>query len=168
MKKKTIIKRLYDHFDDMGFCVSTDDEFYFLWVHHGLSIIFIEDNQFNISFEVNCQPTPAGIIIQELMQFGTKHKMQVNIYETYADVVDEEGIIQDTLFGEDAIHYHETGELPIKEEIPSPKNKEDVVDVEKKVDTILDQINDRGMKSLNKKQKQFLYNYSKGKQQHKH
>lgn len=168
MKNKNLIKKLYRHFDEMEFCVFTDDEFYFLWVHHGLSIIFIEKNCFNISFEVNCEATPAAIITQEIIQFASKHKMKLNIYETYADVTNEEGVIQETLFGEEAIHYHETGELPIKKEIPSKENQEDKVDVEKKVDNILDQISFKGMKSLNKKQKQFLENYSKGKQEHKH
>ena len=172
MNNKSIIKKLYEYFDDREFCVSTDEKFEILWIHHGLSIVLIEKNAFNLSFEVNCDPMTAGIITQGLIEFSLKYKMDVNIFEPYAEVTDEEGIIQEMLFGDEALAYHLTGEIPIKEEEMSKeiKSKEgqEIMGVQQKVDTILDQINAKGMKSLNKDQKDFLVNYSKGKTEHKH
>ena len=165
MKKKKLLKKLYAYFDKLGVCVYTDDEFNFLWIHHGLSVVYIDKNRFHLSFEVNCNPMASANITQDVIAFATKNKMKVFIFEPYADVVNEEGIIQKTLFGDDAIKYYETGEVPIIEEV-SPDKKDN--DQQKKVDDILDQINTKGMKSLKKNQKEFLENFSKGKHQHNH
>lgn len=64
------------------------------------------------------------------------------------------------LFGEEAIEYRNSGRIPLH--IPDEKvKKEKIREKEKEVDKILDQISVKGMKSLNKKQKEFLVNYSK-------
>ena len=171
MDNKNLIKELYEHFNDLDFCAFTDDEFELLWIHHGLAMVLIEEDNFNLSFEVNCEPTVAAIIAQELIYFAADCDMSVDIYETFADVANEKGEIYSVLFGEEAIEYHQTGELPIKEQVNNETEKsseENKVDVQKQIDIILDQINTKGMKSLSKGQKQFLVNFSKGKNEHKH
>lgn len=160
-KDKNLIKKLHNHFDEMEFCVFTDDEYEILFVHHGLACIMI-DADFSLSFEVHCDPMTAAIITQEAVYFAAKHDKVVNIFEPYADVMDEEGEIQKTLFGDEAIHYYQTGELP-QEEFPEKEE-----DAPKKVDRILDQIHLKGMKSLSKEQKEFLVNYSKNSKNEDH
>lgn len=163
-KNNKLIKKLYRHFDNIGFCVFTDDNFEILFIHHGMSCVIIDDDFFNLSYEVNCDPTASGIIAYELTEFANKHGMELNIFEPYADVTDKEGNIEQILNGDDALHYHETGEIP-----PPQKSEQEIIDPQKNMDSILDQISQRGMRSLNKTQKEFLLNYSKDiKQNHKH
>lgn len=171
MKNTTLIKKLYKHFDEMEFCVYTDDEFEILYIHHGLSYVIIEEDIINISFEINCEPIVAAVITRELMYFASKYDMYANIFDTYADIVNEDGEVQNVLFGEEALEYDRTGELPIREIIGIEKEnsvEDNKANTQKQVDIILDQINTNGMKSLSKEQKQFLVNFSKGKNEHKH
>ena len=81
MKSKTLIKKLYKHFDDMEFCVFTDEEFEILYIHHGLTYVIIEEDVVNVSYEVNCEPIVAAVITQELIYFAAMNRMSVNIFD---------------------------------------------------------------------------------------
>lgn len=151
---KNILARLHNRFEQKGFCTLLEDDF--LYIHHLMVTISVEKNIFNISFEVCCDPTTASIVTQNVIEFARKNAHKVDVYETYAHVLDENHLVQDILFGDEAIEYYTTGKIPVK--IDEPK-----VDDEKKLNTILDQINAKGMKSLKKEQKQFLLDVSKGK-----
>lgn len=156
MKKQSLLKKLYDYFEQQEFCVELDSSF--LYVHHSMVTIYLDKKVFNLSFEVNCDPTTASIVSQALFAFSEIYKCDIDVYEPYAFVLNDEGDkIEKVLFGEQADFYHNTGEIPVKEK------KESKIDPQKEVDTILDQINIKGMKSLKKNQKQFLVNFSKGK-----
>ncbi len=115
-------------------------------------MVVIEDECVAISFEVITPPTLAGIITKEVIDFCKGHA--VEIYEPYAYVC-EKDVVMDMLFGEEAVVYYETGELPNK--------STEKVDPEKIADTLLDQIGKKGMNSLSKEQKEFLNNFSKRK-----
>ena len=164
MKDKGILKKLHKHFELLDFCTDYDNGL--LFIHHSMCTICIEQkNELAVSFEVNCDVTTVAHIMKIVIVFSIVHNYMVEVYEPYAFVVSEDGEIKQVLHGDDAVYYHETGEYDIEEE---PEDLSDNVDPEKQIDTILDQINTKGMKSLKKEQKQFLLNYSKGKNQHNH
>lgn len=171
MKSKNILKELYNKFDKRGFCTNLDEDCEFLYVHHGLSTIYIQSKKtFNLSFEVNCDATASASVTQELIKFATKNKMKVDIYEPYAYIVDENNPdkIKGLLFGEEAIEYWETGQVPVKKEDEKKETvgENDDVNPQAKVDAILDQISKTGMESLKKHDKEFLLKFSKD--NHKH
>ena len=117
----------------------------------------------SLSFEVRAAPTLTAVITKTIIDYCKN--MKVEIFEPYAFVEDEEGMIIDVIFGEEATTYFHHrmmgGSITI---IPmQPDNKEIKEDSDKKVDELLDQISARGINSLNKKQKEFLTNHSKGK-----
>lgn len=81
------------------------------------STILIENaNVFHISFEVDTPATWAAVLTQDLIGFAWKIGYMVNIYECYALVFDEQDNCVDVLYGDDAIHYYDTGEMPIEED----------------------------------------------------
>ena len=169
MQNKDILKKLYNHFDNLGFCTDYDNGL--LFVHHSLCTICIEEeNELALSFEVTCETHITAHITKIVIEFAWKNKYNVEIYEPYAFVLsDDNEIILEVIHGEEALLYHATGDYQVKEQKPEAEvKKEDKVDVQKEVDTILDQINTKGMKSLNKHQKELLVNFSKGNIKHNH
>lgn len=163
MKNQNILEKLYIHFNEKGFCVSLDDDT--LYVHHSMAMLFFEKDRLNLSFEVCCEPTSAAVITQDVISMASTYKRNVDIFETYAFVADKEGVIQTILFGEEAVYYYETGEILATEEENKAQEPE-TDDPQKKADALLDQIHTKGIKSLNKEQKEFLENFSKGKTKH--
>lgn len=163
MENQRILEKLYIHFNEKGFCVSLEDDT--LYVNHSMVMLFFEKERLNLSFEVCCEPTSAAVITQGVIQMATQYKREVDIFETYAFVADKEGIIQTILFGDEAVHYYETGQVPETEEKGKTQEGE-ADDPQKKADAILEQIHTKGIKSLTKEQKEFLENFSKGKAKH--
>ncbi len=144
-----LFRSLLNHLDNLlTLELHLDDDLLFIDDYATLSI---EGDVLGLSFEVNTLPTLAGIITKEVIDFCKGHT--VEIFEAYAQVVDDEGVITELLFGDEALHYFYTGELPSTEK----------VDPEKIADTLLDQIGKKGMNSLSKDQKEFLNNFSKRK-----
>lgn len=136
----------------------------------GLATINLEEkNIISLSFEVNASPLFAGVLTQEVCKFiSGQKKYKLTIYNSYALVFNDEGVCEEVLFDEEAIEYHqeelirsvkelelEEGGLNLKED----KNK----DIENKVNSLLDKINNKGINSLSEDQKKFLNDYSKGK-----
>jgi len=165
--QKEILKKLHRYFDRQGLCTQIDAKADILYVHHGLSLLYVDEDYFNLAFDVSCDPTSASHITLEVIQFASKYQMDVDIQEPYAEVVDEKGIVLEVLFGDDAREYYETGEVPIKKEKEKLQETgikpEADIDPQKKFDAILDQISKHGMESLNKHEKEFLVRFSKDK-----
>jgi len=155
--ENNLIKKLYEQFDKQQVCVYMDEEEYFLFLFHGLCFAYFEDDTFFLSFEVNCDATISAHITQDVIEFAIDHDKEVAVIEPFADVINDEEVITQTLYGEDARHYQETGETP---------DDDEEIDSEKMLNKILDQISKGGMKSLNKYQKEFLISYAKGKHTH--
>lgn len=124
IKNSKLLKNLYKYFDHLDWCVGMESDF--IYVHHSMCTVCLErKNEIAISFEVSCDPTIAANLTQQTIAFANKHKYKVGIYEPYAYVVGDDDIIQQVLFGEDAIEYMETGKLPVEESSPE-KSTEDL------------------------------------------
>lgn len=168
------LEKLFHHFNRRGFSVDLQYDYNFLYIHQDLALVSMEEdsNVFQLCFEVNCEPTAAANITNETVKYALKNKMKVDIYEQYAYVLSYKGEILEVIHGDEAQLYHETGEIPEKTkqiiEQDIKKNKQQVeqlvkIDAQKQVDAILEQIQARGIKSINKEQEKFLLDFSKGK-----
>lgn len=128
------------------------------------STVYIESkNTFSISFEVNAFPTWTAVLTQKIIEFALAIGFKVEIYECYAVVFDDNDQYVDVLYGEDAMIYYETGEMPdgMKEKIANADVNLSASELSLKADAIFEQISKKGMKSLKKGQKEFLVYYSK-------
>jgi len=152
MKKETrILSNLTNYLANNGFChIEFDDEHNIIFVCIYASIVLEQRNkEIALAFEVNAAPTFAANLTIQVIQFALKNSLQVGVYEPYATIFDEESeTVVETLFGQDALNYFETGELPVNMKI--------VEDEDKKLDNILEQISKKGEESLNDEQRKFL------------
>lgn len=110
-----------------------------------------------LSFEVRTNPTYSSsltkLIIEFCIEFYKDYK--VEIYETYALVIDEDDTVKEVLFGEEALEYFYRS--------ADEDEVEKKIDHEKEVDSLLDKINKNGINSLSNEQKKFLNDFSKRK-----
>lgn len=96
MNPKFLIKELLTRFRRKSFLVSSDEEFDILHIYDGLAMVFIENKSFYISFEVNCDPTLAAFVTQEVLILSECHNMSTSICEPYANVENENGELDET------------------------------------------------------------------------
>ncbi len=121
-------------------------------------MISLDNNEIQLSFEVDTKPTYAAIITQQLSAFLDPLNIGFDIMQCYLPIFNDKDEFVEILFGEEEIeNYFENIEVVLKTE---PLDK---IDPKKQVDIILDKISEKGIKSLNKEQKEFLNNYSKRK-----
>lgn len=115
MKKSEndILKKLADHISEHGFHPEIIGDV--MEVCASSTILIEGEDLFHISFEVDTPATWAAILTQELIYFSMDVGYAVNVYECYAMVLDDEGICIDVLYGDDAVHYYETGEVPVED-----------------------------------------------------
>jgi len=121
-----ILKKLVAHIEEYGFHPEIIGEVMDVC---GSSTIMIEDgNILNISFEVDAPATWAAVLTQELISFASKIGFMVKVYECYALVFDEEENCVDVLYGDDAVHYYETGEIHVEEDKNGARKKKPTID----------------------------------------
>jgi len=83
-------------------------------VDDGLWCVLVEEeevNELSLSFHLDIDPRIAANIAMELSNSSSKIGMKVVIGESYAFKTDEQGVIIETVFGEDA--YEIAGRVPL-------------------------------------------------------
>jgi hypothetical protein len=130
-----------------------------LYICDSCSVMITKSKTLDISFELGTHVNFVAHVMKILVNYAKRIDSEVDIYEFYLNVFDEEGEYVTTLYDNEAEHYHETGEYTIKEV------KKIEIDPSKKVDEILDKVSSKGLKALDKDEKKFLLDHSK---EHKH
>lgn len=157
-----VLEKLSFHLYKNGFHPELHDDM--LDVSNYLLISIPGRKEFSLNFEMDTNSTWASGITLEIMKYATSIHYDVQVYDPFVLILNEEETeVVEVLFGEDALHYHETGEMPKAKSnsaTDNDKKDEELIDVQKKVDNILDQISKQGLDSLKPSQRKFLKKYS--------
>jgi len=164
--KMDILKILSKHLEQIGFHPEYSDEVLNVCGSSAMILEDKDDEDFNIlmiSFEVNVSALWTTTLMQTIIEFANENDYEVDIYESFAFINNQQDECDGMLWGEEAEYYYETGELPVVNKKSNKKLSEiSTENPHVEADKILEQIHKFGMKSLTKEQKKFLIDYSKG------
>lgn len=118
------------------------------------AIITIKENQILLSYDIETEPTFAGMLSIEIVEFIQEHKeYEFGFCDPHTLIHDANGNFLDILFGDEAIYYLMSKDEVEISTIISENKKENEKD---KANRLFDQLALKGIKSFSKDERDFL------------